>query len=490
MSAGDPSVIPSALDWLEEGRRVALATVIQTWGSAPRPVGSQLAIDGGGNFLGSVSGGCVEGEVIAEAEEVLLTAKPKTLEFGVEDGTAWKAGLACGGTIRIFVEPLEGGAGEGTRVLHQLAGDIAARRKVALVTELANGMRRLAHAPERSRGRFGAGPYRGLPPRPEHGVAGTQWRNLHQRVRSDHAPRHRRRRACGAGARAHGSARSAIEVLIVDPRAAFATQERFGDVRIEHDWPDEALPAAGLDAATAVVALSHDAKLDDAALISALRSDAFYVGALGSRKTHAGRVERLAQAGIAAADIARIHAPIGLDIGAQGAAEIALSIIAEITAVAAGQERSASMRIAGLVLAGGRSSRMAPRNKLLETVGGEPMVRHVAATALAGGAQPVIVVTGHEAAAVAAALRGLAVTIVANPDYADGLSTSLRAGLRALPQGIDGALILLGDMPEVEILGAYRSCGGLHRRQPRSACPCATGGGATRCYGAAPISPR
>lgn len=108
------------------------------------------------------------------------------------------------------------------------------------------------------------------------------------------------------------------------------------------------------------------------------------------------------------------------------------------------------MRIAGLVLAAGRSSRMAPRNKLLLTVGGEKMVRHVAATALAGGAQPVIVVTGHEAAAVAAALRGLAVTIVANPDYADGLSTSLRAGLRALPAGVDGALILLGDMPEVE----------------------------------------
>lgn len=108
------------------------------------------------------------------------------------------------------------------------------------------------------------------------------------------------------------------------------------------------------------------------------------------------------------------------------------------------------MRTAGLVLAAGRSSRMAPRNKLLETVGGEPMVRHVAAVAIASGTQPVIVVTGHEAAAVRGALRGLAVTIVANPDYADGLSTSLRAGLRALPGGIDGALILLGDMPEVE----------------------------------------
>jgi molybdenum cofactor cytidylyltransferase len=108
------------------------------------------------------------------------------------------------------------------------------------------------------------------------------------------------------------------------------------------------------------------------------------------------------------------------------------------------------MRIAGLVLAAGRSSRMAPRNKLLEPIGGEKMVRRVAAVAIAGGAEPVVVVTGHEAASVAAALRGLAVTIVANPDYADGLSTSLRAGLRALPPGIDGALILLGDMPRIE----------------------------------------
>ena len=336
MSAGDPSVIPSALDWLEEGRRVALATVIQTWGSAPRPVGSQLAIDGGGNFLGSVSGGCVEGEVIAEAAQVLLTAKPKTLEFGVEDGTAWKAGLACGGTIRIFVEPVEGGSGEGTGVLHQLAGDIEARRKAALVTDLANGGRRLAHAS----GDLGddlatalAEAFRQDQSMAVPGHNGEIFINVFAPttrliiVGAVHVAQ-----ALVPMARALG-----YQVLIVDPRAAFATQERFGDVKIEHDWPDEALPAAGLDAATAVVALSHDARLDDAALISALRSDAFYVGALGSRKTHAGRVERLKQAGIAAADIARIHAPIGLDIGAQGAAEIALSIIAEITAVARGR---------------------------------------------------------------------------------------------------------------------------------------------------------
>ena len=104
MSAGDPSVIPSALDWLEEGRRVALATVIQTWGSAPQPVGSQLAVDGGGNFLGSVSGGCVEGAVISEALEVIAEGKPRMLEFGVSDEQAWEVGLACGGKVQVYVE--------------------------------------------------------------------------------------------------------------------------------------------------------------------------------------------------------------------------------------------------------------------------------------------------------------------------------------------------------------------------------------------------
>ena len=123
------------------------------------------------------------------------------------------------------------------------------------------------------------------------------------------------------------------DVVIVDPRTAFATEERFGDVTILRDWPDEALSRIGLDTSTAVAVISHDAKLDDAALIAALRSDAFYIGALGSRRTHAKRVERLRDASLAADDIARIHAPIGLDIGASGAAEIALAIMAEITAV-------------------------------------------------------------------------------------------------------------------------------------------------------------
>ena len=175
MSAGDPSIIPKALAWRDEGRSVALATVIQTWGSAPQPVGSQLAIDGNGNFSGSVSGGCVEGDVIAEAAEVLSSGKPKVLQFGVEDKIAWKAGLACGGTIRVFLEPLEGAGRDDASLLHRLAGDIAARSKAALVTDLATGARSLAHGPEDIGQDLAPALSRGFSPRSKRRSAGEQW---------------------------------------------------------------------------------------------------------------------------------------------------------------------------------------------------------------------------------------------------------------------------------------------------------------------------
>jgi xanthine dehydrogenase accessory factor len=127
------------------------------------------------------------------------------------------------------------------------------------------------------------------------------------------------------------------EMVILDPRSAFASEQRFAGTEIVREWPEDALPRIGLDARTALIALTHDPRIDDPALIAALASDAFYVGALGSRKTHAARVERLLQAGVPAVEIERIHAPIGLDIGALGAAEIALSIVGEITAVQRGK---------------------------------------------------------------------------------------------------------------------------------------------------------
>jgi len=328
-------VLAKALDWLDEGRRVALATVVKTWGSAPQPVGSQLVIDGEGDFLGSVSGGCVEAEVIAQAAEVIATGKPRTLEFGVEDETAWKVGLACGGTIRVFVEsltPQEGG------VLHRLTGDVEARRKVALVTDLATGERTLAHAPDdlepniapTLEDAFRRDKSLAVPA--DDGELFINVFNPSVRLIIVGAVHVAQQLVLMARAVGH-------EVVIIDPRTAFATGERFGDVDLVRDWPGEALPKIGLDDRTAVVVLTHDPRIDDPALILALASNAFYVGALGSRKTHAKRVERLVKAGVAPKAIERIHAPIGLDIGAEGAAEIALSIIAEITAVQRGKAR-------------------------------------------------------------------------------------------------------------------------------------------------------
>jgi xanthine dehydrogenase accessory factor len=341
MSAPDPFVLSKALDWLAEGRGVALATVIQTWGSAPQPVGSQLLVDADGDFLGSVSGGCVEAEVITEAADVIATGEPKALEFGVEDTTAWKVGLACGGAIRIFVEKVETGGGFPDSVLHRLVDDVEARHKVALVTNLATG----AHSLARSPGDLG----HDLAPalenafRCDKSVAlaasdGEVFINVfNPTIRLIIVGAVHVAQPLVSMARALG-----YDVMIVDPRSAFATEERFADVEISREWPDEALPKIGLDARTALIALTHDPKIDDPGLICALSSDAFYVGALGSRKTHAKRVERLLKAGISAADIARIHAPIGLDIGAQGAAEIALSIMAEITAVQRGKNGARS----------------------------------------------------------------------------------------------------------------------------------------------------
>ncbi len=336
MSASGPFVLAKALDWLAEGRRVALATVIQTWGSAPQPVGSQLAIDAEGNFLGSVSGGCVEAEIITEAAEVIATAKPKALEFGVEDNKAWSVGLACGGAIRIFVEPLASRGPSPDGVLPLLVGDVTARRQVALVTHLATGARSLAHAPDDLGEDLApalADAFRRDQSVAVPGREGEIFINVfNPTIRLIVVGAVHVAQPLVPMARALG-----YDVVVVDPRSAFATDERFGDAAMVREWPDDALPKIGLDRRTALIALTHDAKIDDPALIHALASDAFYVGALGSRKTHAKRLERLAQAGVPRAALDRIHAPIGLDIGAQGAAEIAVSIIAEITAVQRGK---------------------------------------------------------------------------------------------------------------------------------------------------------
>jgi xanthine dehydrogenase accessory factor len=314
-----PTDIPAlALDWHGAGRKVALATVVETWGSAPRPVGSQLVIDGEGAMEGSVSGGCVEGAVVIEALDALEDGHPRVLDYGVSDDEAFAVGLACGGRIRVLVEPV--GLALPVEVLEALVAARAARRPVACVTSLRGGVPRLAAAgdwPDRFRmDRSGL---------EEDGETFVGVHNPPLRmvvVGAVHIAQ-----ALLPMARACGH-----DPVLVDPRPAFGTAARFPGETILDDWPDAALAGLGLDARSCVVTLTHDPKLDDPAIRAALASEVFYIGCLGSTRTHAKRVARLEEAGFGAAEIARIHAPVGLDIGARSPAEIAVSVMAEITA--------------------------------------------------------------------------------------------------------------------------------------------------------------
>jgi len=317
-----------ALDWHQSGKGAALATVIETWGSAPRQPGSQLAISGAGEIMGSVSGGCVEGAVVVEALEALAEGRSRVLSFGVSDETAFSVGLACGGTIQVLVEPI-GGDGAGDDFGGMPEG------MLKLIVKMRAERRPVAY-----------------------GVTPESW--VRRIILPDHPPIKPRFRADKSGMEADGEfiaifnpplrllvvgavhiaqalmpmARLAgYDPVLIDPREAFGSSGRFPGETVLHDWPDEALASQRPDARTAVVTLTHDAKLDDPAIIAALQSDAFYLGCLGSKRTHAKRLERLRAQGVSDELLARIHAPVGLDIGARTPAEIAVSVLAQITQV-------------------------------------------------------------------------------------------------------------------------------------------------------------
>ncbi|WP_137700233.1 XdhC family protein [Marimonas lutisalis] len=302
-----------ALDWVKAGRKVALATVVETWGSAPRRVGSQLVISDEGAIEGSVSGGCVEGAVVVEAIEALEDGQPRMLEYGVSDGDAFAVGLACGGTIRVMVEPV--GPVLPLEVLEHLVAARAAREKVAVVSAPDGGPRRLVRAGFEDRFRMDRSGFE---------ADGTFVTIHNPPLRMIIVGAVHIAQALVPMARLAG-----FDPLLVEPRPAFGSAERFPGETILDDWPDEGVRALGLDARTALVLLTHDPKLDDPALMAALRSEVFYVGALGSTRTHAKRVARLEEAGFSADEIAKIHGPVGLDIGAASPAEIAVSILAE-----------------------------------------------------------------------------------------------------------------------------------------------------------------
>ncbi len=324
----------TALEWGQAGKKIALASVIATWGSSPRPVGSLLVIRADGLFEGSVSGGCVEGAVVTEALDILKNGQPKVMDFGISNASAWEVGLACGGKISILVAAV---AKRNIALLEALNQARRARAAVVLATRFGDGAMALYHG----------GAWQGADDQPfwnafsaaaeaalaadTPGVAGDQKTGVFLNVVS---PRPRMF-VIGAVHVAQSlipvAAMAGYDVTLVDPRGAFAEASRFPDANIIEDWPDAVLQAAGLDARSAVVTLAHDPKLDDAALAVALKSPCFYIGALGSRKTHASRLERLREAGFSAAEVARINGPVGLAIGAKTPAEIAISILAQVT---------------------------------------------------------------------------------------------------------------------------------------------------------------
>ncbi|WP_420397846.1 XdhC family protein [Nioella sp.] len=310
-----------ALDWHRRGKGAALATVIETWGSAPRPVGSQLVVSGEGEMEGSVSGGCVEGAVVIEAIDCLEGGTATVLEFGVADEQAFAVGLACGGRIRVLVEPV--GRVIPVEMLEALVDARAGREQVAYVVNPETGARRLVTGQGDALETEIAERFR----TDKSGFEGDWFIGIHNPplrmaiVGAVHIAQ-----ALVPMARLAG-----YDPVVIDPRPAFGAEARFPGETLMEDWPDEALAAYGLDPRTAVVTLTHDPKLDDPAIRAALGSDCFYLGCLGSTRTHAKRVERLTEAGFSADLIARIHGPVGLDIGAQGPAEIAISIMAEIT---------------------------------------------------------------------------------------------------------------------------------------------------------------
>jgi xanthine dehydrogenase accessory factor len=308
MDSLDLQVLVQARDWREQGHAVWLVTVIETWGSAPRPPGALLAMRDDGLVVGSVSGGCVEDDLIDRVRKGERVATPSLVSYGVSKEEAARFGLPCGGNLRLVQEPL-GDTGWIGEVLERSAR----HELVARVLDLSTGSVRVEPAHRGEAFSFDGKTMRAL--------YGPRWRML----------------VIGAGQLSRALAQMALgldfEVIVCDPREEYHLTWDVPGTTFSTAMPDDLALDLQLDPHTAVVAVTHDPKLDDLALLEALKSPAFYIGALGSRSNTAKRKERLALFDLSSAEIERLHGPIGLDIGSRTPAEIAVSILAEIVAV-------------------------------------------------------------------------------------------------------------------------------------------------------------
>jgi len=331
-------ILTNLIQWKDEGKSIALATVVQTWGSSPRKAGSKMAITSDGQMVGSVSGGCVENAVVEAGLEALKTQKPQLLHFGVADETAWEVGLACGGSIDIFVEPFDLDFFEEIKSVLENEETAVAVTVVRGPNELL-GRELLIREDGQTTGAFGN--------EWDEKVLTLAQVSLSQGVS--------RRVELNEGIEVFieailpspaliivGGVHIAISLvslakmlgyrtILIDPRKAWGNDERFPHVdRLIQEWPQDAFKQIKITRSTAIAMLTHDPKLDDPALKISLSSSAFYVGALGSKTTHTKRRERLLNDGLSELQLSQLHAPIGLSIGAQSPEEIALSIMAEV----------------------------------------------------------------------------------------------------------------------------------------------------------------
>jgi len=333
-------ILEDVTRWNEEGKKIALATVVQTWGSSPRQEGAKMAISEGGEIAGSVSGGCVESAVAETGLQVLKSGSPQLVHFGVADETAWSVGLACGGSLDVFVERLDP---EQFNFLRELLINEEPAASVTVVTgpEATLGRKLTLNLSDASTryGSLNSGSDEQTVAM-AHQVTEPSLLDLEaEGVKAfvDLMPPPPTLIVVGGNQIAITLSNLAktmdMRTVVVDPRRAFATEERFPEVdQLIQTWPAEAFETVPLTETTAVVMLTHDPKIDEPALELALTSPAFYVGALGSKRTQAKRRERLSERGLTEADMDRLHGPVGLELGADTPGEIALSIMAEIVA--------------------------------------------------------------------------------------------------------------------------------------------------------------
>jgi len=309
MDSIDLEVLKTSAAWIASGRRCELITVIKTWGSSPRPVGATLAICEDGTVIGSVSGGCIEDDLIARVrDEGISRTLPEIVSYGITADEAHRFGLPCGGTIELSIEPLSERSGV-AELLERLERHELVQRRLDLQT----GDVELSQA-----------------------APGAQMQVSERAMVTLHGPRWRLL-IIGAGQLSRFLAQIATamdyHVVVCDPREEYRAGWHVDGVQLVHDMPDDIVLSMKLDHRSAVVALTHDPKLDDLALMEALKSDAFYVGAIGSRLNNSKRRERLLEFDLTPEQLARLHGPIGLYIGSKTPSEIAISILAEMTAI-------------------------------------------------------------------------------------------------------------------------------------------------------------